>query len=93
MSRIKSFKSLDDFLEEEGISETVNANAMKRVLAMELEDAMRDAKLSKSEMAKRMDTSRAQLDRILSKDGGGMTLETIIKAAHAVGRRLEMKLI
>ena len=93
MGKLDHFTSLDAFLDEEGIRDEVDANAMKRVLALELEDAMREATITKTEMARRMATSRAQLDRILDKNGLGLTLETMVKAANAVGRRLELKLV
>ena len=93
MIKVDDFTSLDTFLEEEGFKDEVDANAMKRVLALELEDAMREATITKTEMARRMATSRAQLDRILDKNGLGLTLETMVKAANAVGRRLELKLV
>ena len=93
MGKLDHFTSLEEFLEEEGIRDEVDASVMKRVLALELEDAMREATITKTEMAKRMATSRAQLDRILDKNGMGLTLETMVKAANAVGRRLEVKLV
>ncbi len=93
MITVDDFTSLDTFLEEEGFKDEVDASVMKRVLALELEDAMREATITKTEMARRMATSRAQLDRILDKNGLGLTLETMVKAANAVGRRLELKLV
>ena len=60
--------SFDDFLAEEGIYEEVTAVAWKRVLAWEVSEAMRKEGISKSEMAKRMKTSRSQLERFLDPD-------------------------
>jgi antitoxin HicB len=93
MATKHTLTTLDDFLEEEGIRDIVEANALKRVLALELEEAMREANVSKSQMAKRMDTSRAQLDRFLNVGSAGLTLETMVKAANAVGKRLEVRLL
>jgi antitoxin HicB len=93
MSPKKNFKFLDAFLEEEGIREVVEANALKRVLALELEEAMREGKISKTQMAHRMETSRAQLDRFLNVSSNGVTLETMVKAANAVGKKLEVRLL
>ena len=63
--------SFDDYLKDEGIYEAVTARAIKRVIARQLDALMQERGLTKSELAKRMDTSRAQLDRLL--DPGKMT--------------------
>jgi antitoxin HicB len=60
--------TFDDFLKEEGIYEEVTAHAIKRVIAYQLDRLMADEGLGKSELAKRMKTSRAQLDRLLDPD-------------------------
>lgn len=57
--------SLDSFLKEDAIHENVQTTAIKRVLALHLEQAMKERKLTKIEMAKRMRTSRVQLVRLL----------------------------
>jgi antitoxin HicB len=93
MATKQNLTTLDAFLEEEGIRDVVEANALKRVLALELEDAMRQANITKSQMAKRMETSRAQLDRFLNFTSAGLTLETMVKAANAVGKRLDVRLL
>jgi antitoxin HicB len=85
--------SFDDFLKEEGIYEDVTARAIKRVIARQLGALMREQGLSKSELAKRMDTSRAQLDRLLDPENESVTLATLARAAQAVGRNLRMELI
>ncbi len=84
--------SLDDFLKEEGIFEEATAQAVKRVLAWQLEKAMTERGISKSEMARRMGTSRAHLDRFLHPANDKVQLDTIQKAAAAVGRRLVIQL-
>jgi DNA-binding Xre family transcriptional regulator len=84
--------SLNSFLDEEGIREEVTLHAVKRVLAMQLEQAMQDRKLSKSAMAAQMDTSRAQLARILDPEEYNISLETLTRAAKAVGRQLRVEL-
>ncbi len=83
----------DDFLREEGIYEEVQTTAIKRVLSMQLEDAMKALKMSKSEMARRMETSRPQLDRLLDPDNQSVTLETLTRAAAVVGRKLRLELV
>ena len=85
--------SFDDFLKEEGIYEEVTARAIKRVIARQLGTLMHDQGLTKAILAKRMGTSRAQLDRLLDPDNESVTLGTLTRAAQAVGRRLWMELI
>ena len=85
--------SFDDFLKEEGIYEEVTARAIKRVLARQLDALMEEQGLTKSELAKRMNTSRAQLDRLLDPENESVTLGTLTRAANAVGRRLRMELV
>jgi hypothetical protein len=85
--------SFDDFLKEEGIFEDVQATAIKRVLALQLEEAMKERKLSKVEMARRLATSRAQLDRLLDPDNDGVTLATLRRAAAIVGRKVHLELV
>jgi len=84
--------SFDDFLKEDGIYEQVQARALKRALAEQLDDAMQSSKLSKVSMAQRMATSRSQLDRVLDPGNLSIQLDTLIKAAGAVGRTVEIRL-
>lgn len=84
--------TFQEFLEEEGIAEEVNAAAIKHVLAWQIQRAMKAKGLTKTEMAKRMRTSRSQLDRLLDPDNDKVLLETMHKAASAVGMRLVMDL-
>lgn len=85
--------SLDDFLEDEGIREEVTAAAIKRVIALELRDAMHRRNLTKMAMAKSMRTSRAQLDRLLDPNEHNVTLESLARAASSVGRKLKVELV
>jgi antitoxin HicB len=85
--------SLDDWLREEGTYEEVTAVAIKRVLARQIAQEMTNQNLSKSEMAKRMHTSRAALDRLLDPASDAVTLNTLFKAATAVGRQINMELV
>jgi len=85
--------SFDDFLKSEGIYEEVTARAIKRVIARQLDALMDEEGLTKTELAKRMKTSRAQLDRLLDPDNESVTLSTLTRAAQAVGRQLRMELI
>ncbi len=85
--------SLDDFLEEEGRLADAEAVAAKRVLAFQIAQLMSEQQLSKSEMARRMNTSRAAVDRLLDSDIESATLATLEKAAAALGRRLYVVLV
>jgi antitoxin HicB len=85
--------SFDDFLKEEGLYEDVQTTAIKRVLASQLEQAMKSRKLTKLEMARRMRTSRVQLDRLLDPDNDSVTLATLRRAAAVVGREVRLELV
>jgi antitoxin HicB len=85
--------TFDSFLREEGIYEEVSAAAIKRVLARQIAEAMAEKKLTKTEMANRMQTSRSALDRLLDPDQEAVTLSTLTKAAQVVGRQLRMELV
>lgn len=84
--------ALEDMLREDGIYEDAKNHAVKSILARKLTQAMEDQKLSKALMAKRMDTSRSQLDRLLDPDNEGVTLEALKRAAGAVGMQIEIEL-
>ena len=85
--------SFDSWLREEGIYEAVAATAIKRVLARQVEAAMKEKQVSKAEMARRMRTSRAALDRLLDPEYDAVTLSTLRKAAVALGRELRIELV
>ena len=85
--------SVDSWLREEGIYEKVTAAASMRVLARQIEAAMKEKNVSKAEMARRMSTSRAALDRLLDPDYNAVTLSTLRKAATALGRELRLELV
>ena len=83
-----SGSSFDSFLEQEGIREEVEAVAIKRVLAWQLEQAMQKQKKTKQAMARQLHTSRSQLDRLLDPRNVSVTLDTITRAARALGKRV-----
>ena len=83
--------SFDDFLEEEGILEECKEEAAKRVLVWQLEQEMKKQNLSKEEVAKRMHTSRAAVNRVLDPRQPS-TLRSLTAAARAVGKRLKVSL-
>jgi antitoxin HicB len=84
--------TFDSWLRAEGIYEEVSAAAIKRVVARQVAAAMQEKGLSKSEMARRMHTSRAALDRLLHPENDAVTLSTLQKAAIVVGRELRLEL-
>lgn len=85
--------TLDSFLEEEGVLAEFQAKAIKEVIAWQLAEAMRERKLSKNRLATLMHTSRTQVNRILDPDDGNVTIETLQRAAHLVGRRVHVELV
>jgi antitoxin HicB len=85
--------SLDDFLAEEGLLEEATEHAIKRVLAWQIEREMQARKLTKTAMARRMETSRAQLDRLLDPKNSSVTLHTLQRAAAVLGKRLRLELV
>lgn len=84
--------SFESFLEAEGIIEEVDEAAIKRVIAWQVEHEMTARKLNKSQLARRMDTSRTQVDRLLDPANTGVTLHTLYRAAEVLGKRLRVSL-
>jgi len=85
--------TLVSWLREEGIYEETSSCAIKLVLARQVEAAMKEQNVSKTEMAKRMQTSRAALNRLLDPENEAITLSTLRKAATAVGREIRLELV
>jgi predicted XRE-type DNA-binding protein len=88
-----SGSTFDSFLEEEGILEETEALAIKRVIAWQLKQAMKGKHITKYALAKRLHTSRSQVDRLLHPDNIGVTIGTLSKAAKAVGKRIVLDLV
>ena len=87
-----SGSTFDSFLEEEGIRQEVEAVAVKRVISWQLAEAMRKKKKTKQAMAKELNTSRSQLDRLLDPRNVAVSLDTICRAAEALGKRLIIRI-
>lgn len=85
--------TLEDFLRDEGRLEEAREIAIKRVIAWQVEQAMEELNLTKIEMARRMGTSRSQLDRLLDPDNPNVLLQTLQRAAKAVGKELKLELV
>lgn len=84
--------SLESFLEEEGLLEDATLAAVKKVIAWQLNQEMVRKGISKTRLAGLMQTSRAQLDRVLDPEAGNVTLETLHRAAVHLGRKLRLEL-
>lgn len=84
---------LNDFLRDEGILEEARAVAIKEAVAYQIQQSMEKQKISKLEMARRMKTSRAALDRLLAPGNASVTLQTLTRAARAIGRELRVELV
>jgi DNA-binding phage protein len=84
--------SLDDFLKEEGVFESTKAEAITRVVAWQIAEEMKKLGMTKTQLAENMHTSRAQVDRIL-KAKGNISIQTLQRAAHFVGRELRLELV
>jgi DNA-binding Xre family transcriptional regulator len=85
--------NFDDFLAEEGLLAEVEAVAVKRVIAYQIEQMMTAQNLTKTAMAERMNTSRAALNRLLDPENPSVTLQTIERAATVLGKRLQIELV
>ena len=85
--------NFDEFLAEEGLLTAVEAVAVKRVLAYQIEQLMITQNLSKTAMAQRMNTSRAALSRLLDPTNPSVTLQTLERAASVLGKRLQIELV
>jgi len=90
---INELRTLDDFLKEEGKLEEFEAVAVKEVLAWQIASAMKAQNLSRKRLAERMKTSRSQIGRLLDPKDGNVTIATLQRAAHMVGRRLKVELV
>lgn len=85
--------SFDGFLEEEGILEEATARAQKKVLVYQLSKTMKDIKMSKAELARRSKTSVSQINRLFDPENDRVQLNTIQKAAHAMGKQVRLDLV
>ena len=86
-------QSFDEFLQEEGIYEKVQLNALKKTLAHQIKTMMEEQGIRKAEMATRMKTSRSSLGRLLNEEAYNVTIATISKAAAVLGKRIELSLV
>ena len=85
--------TLDEFLDEEGILEEASAKAAKKALAWQFARAMKEQNVTKAALARRMKTSRAQLDRLLDPENESVTLKTLARGAEILGMRIRIELL
>jgi antitoxin HicB len=85
--------TFESWLDEQGIREEVTAAAIKEVIAEQLAAEMKKKGITKARMAEMMQTSRAQIDRLLDPTNSSATLETLMRAAKVVGRKLRLELV
>lgn len=83
----------DDFLREENIFDEVSAMAIKKICAYQIQQALEKKHLTKSLLAKQMNTSRAEVDRILNPENTSITLKTIAKIAHVLGKKVNISFV
>tara|TARA_R110001592_G_scaffold248658_1_gene511072 strand:+ start:420 stop:701 length:282 start_codon:yes stop_codon:yes gene_type:complete len=93
MKKQNTGSTFEDFLNDEGIAEEVNALAVKRVIAWQMLEVMKKDKITKKTMAERLHTSRSQLDRVLDPENSTVQLDTLVKVADAIGRKLRIELV
>ncbi len=93
MSKKNIGSSFDDFLQEESLLESSTAVALKRVIAWQIAQEMKAQKLTKTELAKRMHTSRAALNRLLDEKDASLTLTTLASAATVLGKKVSLQLV
>ena len=85
--------SFDDFLEEEGLKEEVENGSIKKLIAYQMQEKLKNEHLTKTELAQRLDTSRAAVNRLLDPDNDSITLLTLKKAASILGKKIKLELI
>ena len=82
-----------DFLAEEGLLPEVEVLALKRTVALQLQQILETENVTKTQLAARMKTSRASLDRLLDPMNPSLTVASLGKAAAALGRKVELRFV
>lgn len=85
--------SFDDFLDEQSILPEVTALALKRVVSLQIQEIIEEQQISKAQLALRMHTSRASVDRLLDPENASLTVASLGKAAAALGKKLEVRFV
>ena len=92
MSKKHLGSNFDDFLSQEDLLEEVEAVAIKRVIAHQFQSLLERKNITKTDMAEKMHTSRAALNRLLDPDNTAITVQTLVRAASAVGKHIKISL-
>lgn len=85
--------SFTSFLEEEGILDEVENGAVKKLIVLQIHRSLEENKMTKTELARRLETSRAAVDRLLDPENDSVTLHTLKRAAEVIGKRLRLELV
>lgn len=91
--KVENLNSFDDFLKEDELYEQTKAVAIKRVIAYQIEEEMRAQNITQTELAQRMNTSRAVVSRLLNPKNGSLTLSTLSSAVSALGKKLSLSIV
>jgi len=91
--KVENLSSFDDFLKEDELYEQTKAVAIKRVIAYQIEEEMRAQNITQTELAQRMNTSRAVVSRLLNPKNGSLTLSTLSSAVSALGKKLSLSIV
>lgn len=91
--KLENLSSFDDFLKENRLYEQTKAVAIKRVIAYQIEEEMRAQNITQTELAQRMNTSRAVVSRLLNPKNGSLTLSTLSSAVSALGKKLSLSIV
>jgi DNA-binding Xre family transcriptional regulator len=86
-------RDFDDYLESRGLTDEIQARVEKRVIALQLERCRVELGLSKAELARKLDTSRTQIDRILDPQSQNISLLTLNRVAAALGKKVHYELV
>jgi DNA-binding Xre family transcriptional regulator len=91
----KTYRGSDfrDFLKEQGVLGEAEARALKQAVSLQFGRLLKEKEFTKTKMAAHMKTSRAAVDRLLDASNPSVTLNTLGKAARALGRKIKIKLV
>lgn len=87
------FQDFDEFLESRGVKDKIRARVEKRIIAVQLEQRRKECGISKAELARKIGTSRTQIDRILDPTSQNISLLTLNRVAAALGKKVRYELI
>ena len=89
----KMNSDFDEFLKNDGIYDEVHNPATKRVIAYQLQEAMKAKSITKTKMASMMNTSRAVVDRLLNPANESLTFKTLETAVYVLGKKVNISIV